>query len=104
MRAIFLVLTLVLISPGILFSEQDLEKKELSLDLVDLDIATVIRIFSENLDKNIVLHKDVTGPVTIRLTDVPAGTAFNAILSMKNAYRVEKDDVIHVLPIGVEPK
>jgi type IV pilus assembly protein PilQ len=51
-----------------------------TLDFKDADIANVLRILSFKSGINIVAGKDVTGPVTIRLTDVPWDKALDVIL------------------------
>ncbi len=51
-----------------------------TLDFKDADITNVLRILSYKSGINIVAGKDVAGPVTIRLTDVPWGKALDVIL------------------------
>ncbi|MBU1148310.1 MAG: secretin and TonB N-terminal domain-containing protein, partial [Candidatus Omnitrophica bacterium] len=51
-----------------------------TLDFKDADITNVLRILSYKSGINIVAGKDVTGPVTIRLTDVPWEKALDVIL------------------------
>ena len=51
-----------------------------SLDFKDADISNVLRILSYKSGMNIVAGKDVTGPVTIRLTNVPWEKALDVIL------------------------
>jgi type IV pilus assembly protein PilQ len=51
-----------------------------TLDFKDADITNVLRILSYKSGINIVAGKDVTGPVTIRLTDVPWDKALDVIL------------------------
>lgn len=51
-----------------------------TLDFKDADINNVLRILSYKSGINIVAGKDVTGPITIRLTDVPWAKALDVIL------------------------
>ena len=51
-----------------------------TLDFKDADITNVLRILSYKSGINIVAGKDVSGPVTIRLTDVPWDKALDVIL------------------------
>ncbi|MBU3912106.1 MAG: type IV pilus secretin PilQ [Candidatus Omnitrophica bacterium] len=51
-----------------------------TLDFKDADITNVLRILSYKSGINIVAGKDVTGPITIRLTDVPWDKALDVIL------------------------
>ncbi len=51
-----------------------------TLDFKDADITNVLRILSYKSGINIVAGKDVTGPVTIRLSDVPWEKALDVIL------------------------
>lgn len=51
-----------------------------TLDFKDADITNVLRILSYKSGINIVAGKDVTGPITIRLTDVPWEKALDVIL------------------------
>jgi len=51
-----------------------------TLDFKDADITNVLRILSYKSGVNIVAGKDVSGPITIRLTDVPWEKALDVIL------------------------
>ena len=51
-----------------------------TLDFKDADITNVLRILSYKSGVNIVAGKDVSGPITIRLTDVPWQKALDVIL------------------------
>ena len=51
-----------------------------TLDFKDADITNVLRILSYKSGINIIAGKDVSGPVTIRLTDVPWDKALEVIL------------------------
>ena len=51
-----------------------------TLDFKDADITNVLRILSYKSGINIVAGRDVSGPITIRLTDVPWQKALDVIL------------------------
>ncbi|MFH1478189.1 MAG: type IV pilus secretin PilQ [Candidatus Omnitrophota bacterium] len=51
-----------------------------TLDFKDADITNVLRVLSYKSGMNIIAGKDVTGPVTIRLTNVPWEKALDVIL------------------------
>ncbi|MBU1007251.1 MAG: hypothetical protein KKH08_06665, partial [Candidatus Omnitrophica bacterium] len=51
-----------------------------TLDFKDADIMNVLRILSYKSGVNIVAGQDVSGPITIRLTDVPWEKALEVIL------------------------
>ncbi len=64
-----------------------------TLDFKDAEIGNVLRILSYKSGVNIVTGADVTGPVTIRLTDVPWEKAMDIILRTYG-YAYERDDNI----------
>lgn len=55
----------------------------ISLDLVDADIRSVLRLFSTHSGVGFVLDSSVQATVTVRLSEVPWDQAFWAVLSMK---------------------
>ena len=57
--------------------------RRISLDLVDADIHSVLRLIAEVADVNIIASDAVSGTVTVRLVDVPWDQALAAILSAK---------------------
>ncbi|MFH1853856.1 MAG: type IV pilus secretin PilQ [Candidatus Omnitrophota bacterium] len=64
-----------------------------TLDFKDADITNVLRILSYKSGINIVAGKDVSGPITIRLTDVPWEKALDVILRTYG-YTYERDENI----------
>jgi len=67
-----------------------------TLDFKDADITNVLRILSYKSGINIVAGKDVTGPVTIRLTDVPWEKALDVILRTYGYTYEREENIIRV--------
>src|SRR3989338_6731071 len=64
-----------------------------TMDFKDADINNVLRILSYKSGMNIVAGKDVTGLITIRLTDVPWEKALEVILRTY-CYTYEREENI----------
>lgn len=67
-------------NPSAVETMSETSSGNVTLDFKDADINNVLRILSYKSGINIVAGKDVTGPVTIRLTDVPWEKALDVIL------------------------
>ncbi len=67
-----------------------------TLDFKDADITNVLRILSYKSGVNIVAGKDVSGPITIRLTDVPWEKALNVILRTYGYTYEREENIIRV--------
>lgn len=67
-----------------------------TLDFKDADITNVLRILSYKSGINIVAGKDVTGPITIRLTDVPWDKALDVILRTYGYTYEREENIIRV--------
>ncbi len=67
-----------------------------TLDFKDADITNVLRILSYKSGINIVAGKDVTGPVTIRLTNVPWQKALDVILRTYGYTYEREENIIRV--------
>jgi len=67
-----------------------------TLDFKDAEITNVLRILSYKSGVNIVAGSEVTGPVTIRLTDVPWEKALNIILRTYGYAYEREENVIRV--------
>ncbi len=72
----------------------------ISLDLQDTDIDNSLRIIAEVSNLNIVASDDVTGKVTLRLTDVPWDQALDVILKTNGLDKVIEGNVMRVAPVG----
>lgn len=81
---LFIVIILLynVISCGSIFSEEvnNLSSGNISIDFKDADIHNVLRALSLKGNVNIVASSDVSGTVTVKLTDVPWETALDVIL------------------------
>ena len=87
-RGLFFVIMLFF-AAGVIYAQDAGETKDVAssvssgnvtLDFKDADITNVLRILSYKSGMNIVAGKEVSGPVTIRLTDVPWEKALDVIL------------------------
>ena len=67
-----------------------------TLDFKDADIMNVLRILSYKSGVNIVAGQDVSGPITIRLTDVPWEKALEVILRTYGYTYEREDNIIRV--------
>ena len=67
-----------------------------TLDFKDADITNVLRIISYKSGVNIVAGKDVSGPITIRLTDVPWEKALEVILRTYGYTYEREENIIRV--------
>jgi type IV pilus secretin PilQ/predicted competence protein len=71
----------------------------ISLDLQDTDIDNALRIIAEVSNLNIVASDDVTGKVTLRLTDVPWDQALDVILKTNGLDKVIEGNVMRIAPV-----
>jgi type IV pilus assembly protein PilQ len=73
----------------------DPERKIMSpLDVKDADIQDVIRTISKGYNLNIVLDKDVSGKVTVHLSDVPVIEGLRT-LARSNGYEIVKEGNVY---------
>ncbi|MFH0935723.1 MAG: type IV pilus secretin PilQ [Candidatus Omnitrophota bacterium] len=70
-----------------------------TLDFKDADIANVLKIISYKAGVNIVAAPEVTGNITVRLTDVPWHTALDVILKTHGFAFEQQGNIISVAPI-----
>lgn len=77
------------------------DAKPIDLDVVDADIAGVLRVIGEVAKLNFVLDDDVHGTVTVRMEDVPWDQALAAILQAKGLAAVPLGaNIVVVRPVG----
>ncbi|MBI3548976.1 MAG: type IV pilus secretin PilQ [Elusimicrobia bacterium] len=55
----------------------------ISLDMDNMDIGDVLKLMATKASLNIIYGADVSGPLSLHVTDVPFNEAFSIILSMK---------------------
>lgn len=72
--------------------------KRIDLDMVDANIADVLRLLAEVSNLNIIASDDVKGQISIRLKDVPWDQAFEIILKSKDLGSVREGNVVRVAP------
>jgi len=81
---------------------EEIFKQRVSLDFKDAELQNVIRLLAAKTNLNIILTKDqVRGNVTLKLTNVPLGTALSAILKSNSlAYVVEPGGIVRIVPLS----
>ena len=74
--------------------------KKISLDLQDADLITVMRLFAEVANLNIILGPDVKGKVTVRMVKIPWDQAMDIILRMNGLGYVLEDNILRIASIA----
>jgi len=77
------------------------EQQTMSLDVKDTDIRDAVRMISRGYDLNIILDKDVTGKVTLHLTDVPIMEGLES-LAESNGLEVVREGTVYRMRKKVE--
>ncbi len=73
-------------------SIQQYKNTNISLNLEEADIPTILRAIATYSGRNIIISDDVKGKITVKLTNVPWKRALQLILQSKGyAYVIEKD-------------
>ena len=72
----------------------------LSLNFQDIEVRNVIAILSEFTHQNIVAGDDITGTITLKLTDVPWDEALDFILMTKGLEKFHSGTVTLIAPAG----
>src|SRR3990172_4394734 len=72
--------------------------KRVDLDMMDANVADVLRLLAEISNLNIVASDDVKGTISLRLKNVPWDQAFDIILKSKGLDSVHEGNVIRVAP------
>ncbi len=75
------------------------DSRPMNLDVQGADIRTVIRSIAEYGDANIVADREVDGPVTVRLTQVPWRHALDIVCQSAGLTAQEIDGVIRVATV-----
>ncbi len=70
--------------------------KRISLDLQDADLITVMRLFAEVANLNIILAPDVKGKVTVRMVKIPWDQAMDIILRMNGLGYVLEENILRI--------
>jgi type IV pilus assembly protein PilQ len=88
---------LVFVPVGVLAQTADTTaERTMSLDVKDTDIEDVIRMISKGYDLNIILDKDVTGKVTLHLTDVPIMEGLQS-LARSHGWEVSREGRVYFI-------
>jgi len=104
---VFLVAAfIVLVSSGVNAQEKAGEtasmsaQEVISLNVTQMDLQNVLRLIAEKANLNIIMGKEVTGVVSLRLKNVDLWQALGAILEINGfTYREEKG-IIRVVKLG----
>ncbi|MCL4872918.1 type IV pilus secretin PilQ [bacterium] len=72
--------------------------KKVNLDMMDANIADVLRLLAEVSGMNIIASDDVKGTISLRLKNVPWDQAFDIIMKSKGLDSVQEGNVIRVAP------
>lgn len=100
------VVIIVLFPLGIDAQEKVSEVTSLSsgqviyLNVNQMDLRDVLRLIAEKADLNIIMGKEVTGVVTLRLKNVDLWQALRAILEINGFTYWEKGGIIRVVKLG----
>ena len=86
----------------IFFSQLAVAEEKLTLAMEDADIHDLIRWASEHIDKNIIIHPDVKGKVTVLagdpMTQAEAWQVFLSVLQVHGFMVLETDGAFKVMP------
>ncbi len=72
--------------------------KKLSLNFQDIDIRSLMQVFGDFTNLNIIVNDNVQGNMTLRLKDVPWDQAFDIVLQSKNLGSKRNGNIIWVAP------
>ena len=106
--SLFLVLTLgsLVVTGGAVLAQNseastsvELTKARVTIDVKDTDINRVLDAFAQQTGLNIVVGKEVTGTVTVKLSDVPWDRALDAILKPSGFGAERSGDIVVILPL-----
>lgn len=88
------------VQPSILPVQQAVQEKLnlMTLDFQDADIVAILRILAEVSGKNIIIHPDVKGKISMKLVNIPWEQALDVVLKTNNLIKVEEGNVIMVQP------
>ena len=73
--------------------------KKVSLELVNADVQTVLRLFADVGRFNLVTSEEVSGKVTLHLRAVPWDQAFRVVLASKGLGVEQVGEIVRVAPL-----
>lgn len=91
--------TVRLTDPDEAVAEEDLADytgEPISLDFKDIDVVDVLTFLAEVGERNIVIHPDVKGSVTLKISEVPWDAIFDIVLKNSDLGKEVHQDVIRV--------
>jgi type IV pilus assembly protein PilQ len=74
--------------------------RRINIDLKDADIHNVLRLLADTGHVNIVTADDVSGTITIRMTNVPWDQVLDVVLQAKGLGMVRQGNLIRVAPLA----
>ena len=77
-----------------------LKDKPISLNFQNIDIKALLQVFADTSGLNLVPSASVTGPVSVRLNDVPWQQALDIVLQSKGLVSRQEGRVIWIAPEG----
>ncbi|RMF09550.1 MAG: hypothetical protein D6762_03360 [Candidatus Neomarinimicrobiota bacterium] len=80
----------------------DRAKQLLSMDFVEADLQSVLRLLAEQNNFNLVVNEDISGTVTVHFVNVTLKGALDAILKANGYDYLIQDNIIIIKPIDSE--
>lgn len=80
------------------FSLSGYKKQKISVDFYKIDIHNVFRLFRQITDLNIIVDEEVSGALTLALSDVPWDFALDIILNLMDLRKEERFNTIVIYP------
>jgi len=104
----FFKIVLMFCLVGFGFSYAYAQNEEITLSLENADVVELIRWASNLTDKNIIIHPNVSGKVTVLAGDPmsrkEAFDVFLSVLQVNSLAIVESDDSLKVVPEATTPR
>lgn len=84
-----------------LFGDDEYVGEPVTLHFQDMQVRTIFSLLAEVANRNIVVSDEVSGSVTIRLTNVPWDQALDIVMKLKGLGKRESGNVIWIAPAQV---
>lgn len=92
------------ISPVLAQTDSSVPKNEQLIEFRDADIRSAFRSLAEAINRNIVIHPDVQGRVTIKLRNVGVIEAMRTIAGLHGYVVKDRDKLISVEPLMTQDR
>ena len=79
---------------------QEEEEKYITIAAKQMDVQSFFQLLNRQYDLNIVVSKDVTGPMTVLIKDIPLEQALKVITSSHGLSYKRNGEIIQVFPAG----